>query len=391
MATARDLNGYYQRLGLTPGASASAVKAAYRTLARELHPDVNHSPGATEKFQRLQEAYAVLSDVGRRAEYDADSAVPADSVPHGGEAEEPIDPVACSRCGGVTARPRVKVFYRVYGWLYGATRTPHQGVYCSACEFKVGVTCSAITMVTGWWSVIGFFWTITALFQNLVGGRFHFQDAQLRAHQAYYFARQGRLSLAAAVARSALSSLDRAASSLARSGRSQAGDALRSALQHLIDSIGEPGRTSRLKPEPDLLNRRFAVQVVMLLVLVVGIASFMVSNIAASRAQEAARLEAVGIAKSQAAAIARNQAAALDALRQPLPSTGILDASGPPLRDVEGRQLPWALSGLFVLGGFAGMHAGRLLARRIAGPRLQKLFAFAMIFVAAFVLAFRLF
>jgi uncharacterized membrane protein YfcA len=58
---------------------------------------------------------------------------------------------------------------------------------------------------------------------------------------------------------------------------------------------------------------------------------------------------------------------------------------------LEGRQLPWALSGFFVLGGFAGMHAGRLLARRIAGPRLQKLFALAMVFVAVFVLAFRLF
>jgi uncharacterized membrane protein YfcA len=38
---------------------------------------------------------------------------------------------------------------------------------------------------------------------------------------------------------------------------------------------------------------------------------------------------------------------------------------------LEGRQLPWALSGLFILGGCAGMYAGRLLARRLAGARLQ--------------------
>lgn len=52
-------------------------------------------------------------------------------------------------------------------------------------------------------------------------------------------------------------------------------------------------------------------------------------------------------------------------------------------------QLPWALTGLFTLGGFAGMYAGRLIARQIAGPTLQKMFALAMVFVAAFMLVFR--
>lgn len=317
-----DQKGYYRCLGVDRGASAAEIKTAYRQLARELHPDVNPEAGATDAFQRLQEAYAVLSDAARRSEYDADSAVPDEAE---AEADGTIEPVVCSRCSRITARPRLKVFYRVYGWLYGATKTPHQGVYCSDCEFKVGVTCSAITMVTGWWSVVGFFWTIETLFRNLVGGRFHFQDAQLRAHQAYYFAQLGNSTLAAAVARSALGSLDRATPQLARSGREQAGKVLRSVLDELIASVEPSGGRVRLKSEPELLNRRFAVQLVLMVALVGGVTALVATNVAASRAKETARLEALGIARSQAAAVARSEAAALSALKQPLPPTGIME------------------------------------------------------------------
>jgi hypothetical protein len=53
---------------------------------------------------------------------------------------------------------------------------------------------------------------------------------------------------------------------------------------------------------------------------------------------------------------------------------------------VSGRDLPWKLSILFLLGGVIGMSGGRLLARRIAGPSLQKIFAVVMIIVAVVVL-----
>lgn len=54
---------------------------------------------------------------------------------------------------------------------------------------------------------------------------------------------------------------------------------------------------------------------------------------------------------------------------------------------VQGRTLPWQLTGLFVAGGLAGMGAGRLLASRMAGPTLQKLFAVAIAIMALFMLA----
>jgi molecular chaperone DnaJ len=61
----------YEVLGVSRDADEREIKKAFRTLARELHPDVNsHDPGAEEKFKEAAEAYEVLSDGERRAVYD---------------------------------------------------------------------------------------------------------------------------------------------------------------------------------------------------------------------------------------------------------------------------------------------------------------------------------
>lgn len=63
---------YYQILGLEPFADADAVKAAFRKLARQHHPDLNAGNAqAEERFKAINEAYEVLSDPGRRAMHDA--------------------------------------------------------------------------------------------------------------------------------------------------------------------------------------------------------------------------------------------------------------------------------------------------------------------------------
>ncbi|KAL8117360.1 hypothetical protein AgCh_015313 [Apium graveolens] len=61
---------YYSTLGVSKAADSKEIKAAYRKLARQYHPDVNKQPGATEKFKEISAAYEVLSDDQKRALYD---------------------------------------------------------------------------------------------------------------------------------------------------------------------------------------------------------------------------------------------------------------------------------------------------------------------------------
>ena len=61
---------YYEVLGVSRGASEAEIKKAFRSLARELHPDVSSTPDAERKFREVAEAFEVLSDPERRATYD---------------------------------------------------------------------------------------------------------------------------------------------------------------------------------------------------------------------------------------------------------------------------------------------------------------------------------
>jgi len=62
---------YYDVLGVGREATQQAIKEAYRKLAFQYHPDRNKGdPAATQKMKDINEAYAVLSDVSKRKEYD---------------------------------------------------------------------------------------------------------------------------------------------------------------------------------------------------------------------------------------------------------------------------------------------------------------------------------
>ena len=70
---AKDL---YEILGVSKDASDAEIKKAFRRRARELHPDVNKAADAEDQFKELNEAYDVLSDPNKRAQYDRFGTIP---------------------------------------------------------------------------------------------------------------------------------------------------------------------------------------------------------------------------------------------------------------------------------------------------------------------------
>lgn len=64
------MENLYNILGVAPNASTDDIKKRYRSLAMRFHPDRNSEEGAEARFNAIQQAYEVLTDARRRAEYD---------------------------------------------------------------------------------------------------------------------------------------------------------------------------------------------------------------------------------------------------------------------------------------------------------------------------------
>jgi curved DNA-binding protein len=65
-----EFKDYYKILGVSTDADLKAIKTAYRKLARKYHPDVSTEKDAEKQFKDVAEAYEVLSDEKKRAEFD---------------------------------------------------------------------------------------------------------------------------------------------------------------------------------------------------------------------------------------------------------------------------------------------------------------------------------
>lgn len=107
-----DTADHYAVLGVPPDASATEIRAAYRTLARRHHPD--RSPTESAAMAAVNEAYRVLGDPGRRAVYDA-----ARRAPRGPTAATvPPTPVA-SRPVVMAPLPPARVPWRLVLIMFG--------------------------------------------------------------------------------------------------------------------------------------------------------------------------------------------------------------------------------------------------------------------------------
>lgn len=115
---------YYRVLGVAPEATPEEIKAAYRKLAREFHPDVNKKAGAELRFVELGEANEALKDPERRAAYDR---LRAGGMREGQEIDGPPPRRDFDRSGGANHDQSAHFsdfFQSLFGGRHGSFSSP---------------------------------------------------------------------------------------------------------------------------------------------------------------------------------------------------------------------------------------------------------------------------
>ena len=200
-----DARGYYAALGVAPTASQAVIKAAYRALAKECHPDSGNATDGGARFRFLTEAYDCLTDPQRREKYDRHAGEQdKDVAPNVDQGPVSIDPIRCDECGKVTAQPRRLAFWRVTSFILATHRSPVQKIFCNKCAAAEEWRSTFWTGLLGWWGVPwGPVWSIGYGFKNAIGGaREVSTDEALIWQNAVAFAMRGQGELAVGLANS---------------------------------------------------------------------------------------------------------------------------------------------------------------------------------------------
>ena len=124
---------YYAILGVSPSAEQATIRSAYRTLIRQHHPDSNPDPAAHERARSITEAYSVLRDPAKRAEYDARKQKQSASDVWRSFEEPPRPPTppparAAAVAAAAVAIMSVGAVWAWPEWIQSPQRTHHQVV-----------------------------------------------------------------------------------------------------------------------------------------------------------------------------------------------------------------------------------------------------------------------
>lgn len=289
-----DPKGYYKALGIKPGASQDAIKAAYRKRAKTLHPDANPDQDA-EAFRKLTEAYQVLSDPKSRAVYDVhdrthhrsnaeardaarrkaeaayreaqarnEARTQQEQRAHQQQKAHPPKPAAqphsCA-CGKVSAQPRYLVFYTVISQVFASRIERIEGIFCPVCAQSAAIRASYLTWIRGLWAIpMGPINSLIVILRNLFGGIApKAANYRVLMHQARAFRDRREFDIALG---------------LARQARGYAGNRQEEDAAAILTEQLAARSTKRLKNRWRLMNRAFAAQlapiasVVLILVIV---------------------------------------------------------------------------------------------------------------------------
>jgi molecular chaperone DnaJ len=154
---------YYDILGVEKTASQEEIKKSYRDLAKKTHPDVNKDDAeAEEKFKKLTEAYSVIGDPEKRAQYDSRSSGRFPGFPgypgaggmndfindmmsrfQGGGGQRRRDPNAPMRGGDLSIKRSITLYESIFG--ISISQDIEYSAFCSSCAGIGGTgmsTCS---------------------------------------------------------------------------------------------------------------------------------------------------------------------------------------------------------------------------------------------------------
>ena len=170
---------YYTLLGITPKATLAEIKSAYRAAISKYHPDVNAAPNAENLTAILNEAWAVLNDSAKKAQYDAgldaksqgSVGPPASGVQKGPPVGVPVAMLDCEKCGAEDVHQRFVVFHRVATFIIFTYITTTAMRLCTNCRSHEAWSSALHTAFFGFWSIPwGVLNSIKALYIAIKGG-----------------------------------------------------------------------------------------------------------------------------------------------------------------------------------------------------------------------------
>jgi hypothetical protein len=171
---------YYTLLGITPKATAAEIKSAYRAAIAKYHPDVNAAPNAESLTSILNDAWAVLNDPAKKAQYDANLEAksrgaseppPTGGIQKGQPVGAPLAMLVCEKCGEEDVHQRFVVFNRVATFIIFTYITTTAMRLCTNCRSREAWSSALFTAFFGFWSIPwGVLNSIKALYIAIKGG-----------------------------------------------------------------------------------------------------------------------------------------------------------------------------------------------------------------------------